>query len=59
MEEVNENGEEIVILKNGKPISKLVPYKSKFQSLFGLHEDKIQSLDDLIEPVDIPWEAEQ
>lgn len=35
MEEVNENGEEIVILKNGKPISKLVPYKSKPQSLFG------------------------
>jgi prevent-host-death family protein len=59
MEEVNENGEEIVILKNGKPISKLVPYKSKPQSLFGLHEGKVHSLDDLIEPVGMPWEVER
>jgi prevent-host-death family protein len=59
MEEVNESGEEIVILKNGKPISKLVPYKSKPRSLFGLHESSVRSLDDLIEPSDMPWEVEQ
>ncbi len=59
MEEVNESGEEIVILKNGKPISKLVPYKSRPQSLFGLHEGNVRSRDDLIEPVDTPWEAAQ
>lgn len=59
MEEVNESGEEIVILKNGKPISKLVPYKSKPRSLFGLHKGNVCSRDDLIEPVDMPWEVEQ
>ncbi|MFH0730557.1 MAG: type II toxin-antitoxin system prevent-host-death family antitoxin [Pseudomonadota bacterium] len=59
MEEVNQTGEEIVIIKNGKPISKLVPYKSRPQSLFGLHEGRVHSHDDLIEPVDIAWEAEQ
>jgi prevent-host-death family protein len=59
MEEVNKSGEEIVILKNGKPISKLVPYKSRPRSLFGLHEGSLRSRDDLIEPTDIPWEAEQ
>ncbi len=59
MEEVNESGEEIVILKNGKPISKLVPYRSKPRSLFGLHEGRVQSRDDLIEPVNVQWEAEQ
>ncbi len=59
MEEVNESGKEIVILKNGKPISKLVPYKSKPQSLFGLHEGKVRSRDDLIKPVDMQWEVEQ
>ena len=59
MEEVNESGEEIVILKNGKPISKLVPYKSKPRSLFGLHKSNVRSRDDLIEPVDMPWEVEQ
>ena len=59
MEEVNKSGEEIVILKNGKPISKLVPYKSRPQSLFGLHEGSVRSRDDLIEPVDVPWDVAQ
>ena len=59
MEEVNKSGEEIVILKNGKPISKLVPYKSKPRSLFGLHKGSVRSRDDLIEPIDMPWEVEQ
>jgi antitoxin (DNA-binding transcriptional repressor) of toxin-antitoxin stability system len=59
MEEVNESGEEIVILKNGKPISKLVPYKSKPRSLFGLHQSSVRSRDDLIEPADMPWDVEQ
>ncbi len=59
MEEVNQTGEEIVILKNGKPISKLVPYKSRPKSLFGLHQGRIQSHDDLIDQLDITWDAEQ
>ncbi len=59
MEEVNESGEEIVILKNGKPISKLVPYKSRPRSLFGLHKGSVRSRDDLIEPLDMPWEVER
>ncbi|MGB5986026.1 MAG: type II toxin-antitoxin system prevent-host-death family antitoxin [Desulfobacterales bacterium] len=59
MEEVNRTGKEIVITKNGKPISKLVPYRMRPKSLFGLHEDKILSHEDLIEPVDVNWDAEQ
>jgi prevent-host-death family protein len=59
MEEVNESGEEIVILKNGKPISKLVPYKLKPRSLFGLHAGSVKSKDDLIEPVVIPREEDR
>lgn len=58
LDEVNETGEEIVITKNGKPVSKLVPYREKAKSLFGLHRGKISSHDDLIEPVGEAWEAE-
>lgn len=58
MDEVNETGEEIVITKNGKPVSKLVPYREKVKSLFGLHRGKVACRDDLIEPVGEPWEAE-
>ncbi len=57
MDEVNTSGQEIIITKNGKPVSKLVPYCNRPQSLFGLHKGKINSHDDLIAPVDIPWDA--
>lgn len=43
MDEVQETGEEVVITKNGKPISKLVPYRTKPATLFGLHRGKIDS----------------
>lgn len=59
MDEVNQTGEEIIITKNGKPVSKLVPYKSRPGSLFGLHEGLVHSHDDLIEPIDETWDVEQ
>ena len=54
---VNESGREIVITKNGKPISKLVPYRKLPDTLFGLHKNRIVSHDDLIEPLGLAWEA--
>lgn len=59
MDEIASSGDELVITKNGKPVSKLVPYHQKPASLFGLHQNSVQSNDDLVEPVDIYWEAEQ
>jgi len=40
MDEVNETGEEILITKNGKPVSRLVPYRKIVKTLFGLHQNK-------------------
>lgn len=59
MDEVNQTGEEIIITKNGIPISRLVPYQTRPRSLYGLHEAVVQSHDDLIEPIDETWDAEQ
>lgn len=59
MDEVNKTGEPILITKNGKPVSILKPYKSVPKTLFGLHKDKLRSKDDLVEPLDISWDAEQ
>lgn len=59
MDEVNRTGEAILITKNGKPVSILKPYKSVPKTLFGLHKDKLRSKDDLVEPLDISWDAEQ
>ena len=57
MDEVNQTGEEIIITKNGKPVSILKAYSKKPETLFGLHAGKIQSKDDLITPLDIDWDA--
>ena len=43
MDDVQKSGEEIVITKNGKPISKLVPYRVIAPTLLGLHKGKIHS----------------
>ena len=58
MDELSENGGEIVITKNGFPVSRLVPYREKPNSLFGIDEGKIEILGDIVEPVDTVWEVE-
>lgn len=58
MDRVNEDGTEFVITKNGRPVSRLVPYRRRPQSLFGLHRGQVTSRDDLIVPVGERWEAE-
>ena len=59
MDVVNETNEEIIITKNGKPVSRLLPYKQQCDSLFALHKDKLHSRDSLIDPVGEPWSAEE
>lgn len=59
MDEVNQTGKEIIITKNGKPVSKLVPIKKKPLSLFAAHQDEISITGDIISPLDIEWEAMQ
>jgi len=58
MDVVNETNEEIIITKNGKPVSRLVPYKNQVNSLFGLDKGHIQSGDDLIDSVGGQWDVE-
>ena len=58
MDQVQESGDEIVITKNGKPVSKLVPYRVKAHTLFGLHQDKIHILDQDLFSTGETWNAE-
>ena len=48
MDEVAETGDEIIITKNGKPVSRLVPYREKPESWFGRDRGKLKILDDII-----------
>ena len=58
MDEVAESGNQIVITKNGSPVSRLVPYRNKPKAPFGRDRDRIRILGDIIEPIDPEWEAE-
>ena len=57
MDEVAETGREIVITKHGRPVSRLVPHIERPKSLFGIDKGKIEIFGDIIEPIDVEWDA--
>ena len=57
MDEVAETGREIVITKNGRPVSRLVPHLERPKTIIGIDKGKIEILGDIIEPVDAEWDA--
>ena len=57
MDRANLTGEEIIITKNGKPVSILKTYRTVPKTLFDMHKGEVQSRDDLISPLDIDWDA--
>ena len=59
MDDVAQSGEEIVVTKNGKPVSRLVPIKQRPKQVFGLHRGMWLLRDDLVEPVNELWDVEQ
>ena len=58
MDEIAESGEEIVITKHGRPVSRLVPYRTKPETLFGIDRGRFEIVGDIGDPVDVEWEAE-
>ena len=58
MDEVAESGEEIIITKNGRPTARLVSYRERPKTLFGIDRGKLEILGDVISPIDVEWEAE-
>ena len=57
MDEVAQSGEPLVVTKNGKPIAQLNPISRERRSIWGLHKGQIEILGDIIEPIDVEWEA--
>ena len=58
MDEVADTGEEIVITKHGRPVSKLAPYRERPRTLFG-KGGPIVIHGDISDPIDVVWEAER
>jgi len=50
--------EEMRITKNGRPVSRLTPYRERPTSWFGRDRDIIQIHGNITEPIDVEWEAQ-
>lgn len=59
MDDVEQSGEEIVVTKNGRPVSRLVPVKTRPKEVYGLHRGMWQLKDDLVDPVSEAWDVER
>ena len=55
MDEVAESGQEIVITKKGKPVSRLMPYREKGKIVFGEMQGLIKTYADIVEPMPAEW----
>jgi prevent-host-death family protein len=58
MDEVAENGGEIVITKHGRPTARLVAYREKPRTLFGIDRGRLEIVGDLDDSMDVEWDAE-
>ncbi|MXX00410.1 MAG: type II toxin-antitoxin system Phd/YefM family antitoxin [Acidimicrobiia bacterium] len=55
MDEVAVSGEELVITKHGRPVSRLVPYQDKPRMTFGRNRENIQITGDIVSPMPPDW----
>ena len=51
MDEVADHGTEIVIAKNGRPVSRLIPWRTKPDTLFGIDRGRKSGLG----RIDLEW----
>lgn len=58
MDQIAASGEELVITKHGQPISRLVPYRKRPETLFGIDRDRFEIVGNGGDPIDVEWEAE-
>ena len=59
MDEVAETGEPLVITKNGRPVAQIAPIVARPKTLRGLHKGQVKIKGDIIEPLDVEWEADR
>lgn len=58
MDELVAGGGEIVITKRGRPVSRLLPYRERPKTLFGIDRGRLEILGDIVSPIDLEWDAE-
>lgn len=59
MDDVQRSRKAIVITKHGKPVAKLVPYDEETPQLYGFLRGSAKVHGDILEPIDLQWEANE
>ena len=57
IDDVAEGRGPVVITKRGRPIAKLVPADGERKSIFGFARGCITIRGDIVEPIDVEWDA--
>ena len=57
IEQVSRGRGPVIITKRGRPVAQLIPIAGARPSLFGFAKGCITINDDILEPVDVVWEA--
>ena len=55
MDEVAETGEDIIITKHSRPVSRLTPYRDRNGLAFGRNSDIIEIHGDIVSPMPTEW----
>ena len=55
MDEVAASGEEIVVTKHGRPVSRVIPYRQKSTLTFGRNRGLFEIHADIVEPMPAEW----
>jgi len=57
MDEVERTGASVVVTKRGRAVARLAPIRGPVRSAFGLMKGRIVVRGNLVEPIDVTWNA--
>ena len=59
MDDVQAKRKQVIITKRGKPVAKLVPFDEEPVRLFGSMKGSVVQYGNIIDPIDVRWEANE
>ena len=59
MDDVEKTGVPVIVTKNGRPVSRLEPFRKRPTTAFGALKGAVEIVDEIVSPIDVEWEAEQ
>jgi prevent-host-death family protein len=57
MDEVDRTGTPIVVTKRGRAVAQLAPVRTRVRSAFGLLKGRIVVHGNIVDPIDVTWNA--